>query len=43
MGLYVMLFTDAINLEMKEQLKKKEVKKQWSVGETESQWLMARR
>ena len=38
MGLYVMLFTDAINLEMKEQLKKKEVKKQWSVWETESQW-----
>ena len=31
-----MLFTDAINLEVKEQLKKKKVRKQWSVEETEN-------
>ena len=36
MGLYIMLFTDAINLEVKEQLKKKKVKKRWSVEETEN-------
>lgn len=35
MGLYIMLFTDAINLEVKEQLKKK-VKKRWSFEETEN-------
>ena len=38
MHLYIMLFTDAINIEMKEQLKKKkeEAKKWWSVEETEN-------
>ena len=44
MGLYIMLFTDAINLEMKEQLKKKRSQEAvvcW--GDRESQWLMARR
>lgn len=41
MGLYIMLFTDAINLEVKEQLKKKSQEAVVCWGDRESQWLMA--